>query len=58
MTARFKSELHNIQTEKINKIALRINDHKTIQASDGVTAYHYGNEFYAKLCNTKKKLKK
>ena len=34
---RFKSEAHNVYTEKINKIALSINDDKRLQTFDRVT---------------------
>ena len=39
---RFKSDLHNMYTEEINKIALNSNDDKRLQAFDRVTTYPYG----------------
>ena len=39
---RFKSDDHNIYTEKINKIAIRNNDDQRLQTFDGTTTYQYG----------------
>ena len=39
---RFRSEAHNVFTEKFINIALSANDEKGIQTSDGVTTYLYG----------------
>ena len=39
---RFKSEVHNVYTEEINKIALSSNDGKTLQTFSRITSYHYG----------------
>ena len=39
---RFKSERHNIFTEKIIKIALSSNDDKRMQSSDSIETYAYG----------------
>ena len=39
---RFKSERHNIFTEKIKKIALSSNDDKRMQSIDSIEAYAYG----------------
>ena len=39
---RFKSERHNVYTEKVNKIALCSNDDKRLQTYDGITTYSYG----------------
>ena len=39
---RFKSDRHNMHTEKINKIALSSNDDKRLQTIDGITTYPYG----------------
>ena len=39
---RFKSDCHNVYTEKINNIALSSNDDKRLQTSDKVTTYPQG----------------
>ena len=39
---RFKSDLHNVYTEEVNKIAISSNDDKRLQTFDGVTTYPYG----------------
>ena len=39
---RFKSENHEVYTEKINKIALSCDDDKRIVTSDRITGYPYG----------------
>ena len=39
---RFKSDLHNVYTEEVNKIALSSNDDKRLQIFDRVTTYPYG----------------
>ena len=39
---RFKSERHNVFTEKINKITLSSNDNKRIQSIDSIEKYAYG----------------
>ena len=36
---RFKSDYHNVYTEKINKIALSSNDDKRLQNFDRITTY-------------------
>ena len=38
---RFRSELHNVFTRKINKVVLGTNDDKRIQTADAVTACSY-----------------
>ena len=48
---RFKSELHTIYTEHINKIALSRKDDKRIQTFDGITAYPYGTNAF-KVCES------
>ena len=48
---RFKSEAHNVYTEKINKIALCSNDYKTLQTFDRITSYPYGVTA-GKICKT------
>ena len=42
MEKRFKSERHNVFTEKINKIALSSNDDKRMQSIDSIKTYAYG----------------
>ena len=39
---RFRSEAHNVFTEKVNKISLSANGGKRMQKPDGVTTYFYG----------------
>ena len=39
---RFKSESHNVFTEKTNKIALSSNDDKRMQSIDLIKTYAYG----------------
>ena len=46
---RFKSDLHNVYTEQINKIALSSNDDKRIQTCDKITTYPYGTNTF-KVC--------
>ena len=46
---RFKSDLHNVYTEEVNKIALNSNDDKRLQTFDRVTTYPYGTNAY-KVC--------
>ena len=41
---RFKSDLHIVYTEEINKIAISSNDDKRLQTFDKVTTYPYGNK--------------
>ena len=48
---RFKSDLHNVYTEEVNKIALNSNDDKRLQTSDRVTTYPYGTNAY-KVCES------
>ena len=38
---RFKSELHNVFTDKVNKMALRSNDDKRLQSFSRVKSYPY-----------------
>ena len=40
---RFKSELHKVYTEEVNKIALSSNDDKRLQTFDRITSYPYGS---------------
>ena len=46
---RFKSDLHNVYTEEVNKIAISSNDDKRLQTFDRVTTYPYGTNAY-KVC--------
>ena len=38
---RFKSELHNVYTEEVNKIVLSSNDDKRVWTSNKITSYPY-----------------
>ena len=46
---RFKSDCHDVYTEKINKIALSSNDDKRIQTFDKISTYPYGTSVF-KVC--------
>ena len=48
---RFKSDLHNVYTEKVNKIALSSNDNKKLQTFDRVTTYPHGTNAF-KVCES------
>ena len=48
---RFKSDLHNMYTEEVNKIVLNSNDDKRFQTFDRVTTYPYGTNAY-KVCKS------
>ena len=48
---RFKSEAHNVYTEKINTIALNSNGDKRLQNFDRTTSYPYGTSA-GKVCKT------
>ena len=48
---RFKSERHNVYTEKVNKIALSSNDDKRLQAFNKITTYPYGTSV-GRVCKT------
>ena len=39
---RFKSDLHKVYTEEVNKIAPSSSDNKRLQTFDGITTYPYG----------------
>ena len=39
---RFKSEVHNVYTEEVNKTALSSNDNKKMQTFDKMISYPYG----------------
>ena len=46
-----KSDLHNMYTEEVNKIALNSNDDKRLQTFGRVTTYPYGATAY-KVCES------
>ena len=48
---RFKSDLHNVYTEEVNKIVLNSNDDKRLQTFDRVTTYPYGTNAF-KVCES------
>ena len=48
---RFKSDLHIVYKEEINKIAIRSNDHKRLQTHDRITTYPYGTNAF-KVCES------
>ena len=48
---RFKSEVHNVYTEEIDKIALSSSDDKRLQTFDRITSYPYGTSA-GKVCKT------
>ena len=48
---RFKSERHDIYSEKVNKIALSSNDDKRLQTFDRITMYPYGTSA-GRACKT------
>ena len=51
---RFKSDFHNVYTEKINKIALSSNDDKRIQTFDKISTYPYETSVF-KVCENEMK---
>ena len=48
---RFKSERHDVYTQKFNKIALGSNDDKRLQTFDKITIYPYGTSA-GRACKT------
>ena len=48
---RFKSDLHIVYTEEVNKIAISSNDDKTLQTYDKITTYRYGTNAF-KVCES------
>ena len=48
---RFKSDLHIVYTEEINKIAISRNDDKRLQTYDKITTHPYGTNAY-KVCES------
>ena len=53
---RFKSEAHNVYTERINKIALSSNDDKRLQTFNRITSYPYDTSV-GKVCKAEYKYK-
>ena len=53
---RFKSEMHNVFTEVINKIALSTNDDKIIQSVHAIETYAYGTS--EDIIHVKEKIKR
>ena len=48
---RFKSDLHIVYTEEVNKIAISSNDDKRLQTFNRVTTYPYGTNTF-KVCES------
>ena len=48
---RFKSDLHDMYTEQVNRIALNSNDDKRLQTHDRITTYPYGTNAF-KVCES------
>ena len=48
---RFKSDLHNLYPEEVNKIALNSNDDKRLQTFDKVTTHPYETNAF-KVCES------
>ena len=48
---RFKSDLHIVYTEEVNKIAISSNDDKRLQTYDKITTYPYGTNAF-KVCES------
>ena len=48
---RFKSERHDVYTEKVNKIALSSNGDRRLQFFDRITTYPYGTNV-GRVCKT------
>ena len=48
---RFKSDLHNVYTKEVNKIALNNKEDKRLQTFDRVTTYPYGTNAF-KVCES------
>ena len=48
---RFKSDLHIMYTEEVNKIAISSNDDKRLQIHDKITTYPYGANAF-KVCES------
>ena len=54
---RFKSDLHEVFTEEINKTALNYADNKRLQTFDGITTYSHGTIAF-KVCESEMMVKK
>ena len=54
---RFKSDLQNVYTEEVNKIALNSSDDKRLETFDGITTYPYGTSTF-KVCESEMMVKK
>ena len=48
---RFKSDCHNVHTERINKIALSSNDDQRLQTFNNITTYPYETNAF-KVCES------
>ena len=48
---RFKSYVHDVYTEEVNKISLSSNDDKRLQTFDRITTYPYGTNA-SKVCES------
>ena len=48
---RFKSDLQNVYTEEVNKIALKSNDDKRLQTHDRILTYPYETNAF-KVCES------
>ena len=48
---RLKSDLHDMYTEQVNRIALNSNDDKRLQTHDRITTYPYGTNAF-KVCES------
>ena len=48
---KFKSDLHIVYTEEVNKIAISSNDDKRLQTYDKITTYPYGTNAF-KVCES------
>ena len=48
---RFKSDLHIVYTEEVNKITISSNDDKRLQTYDKITTYPYGTNAF-KVCES------
>ena len=55
---RFKSDLHIVHTEEVNKIAISSNDDKRLQTFDRVKTYPYGTNAYKRCESEMMALKK